>query len=60
MTQEDFDVDADGITSRKIRSIEALSETNLELKTILKFCRLTGVHPQELFNFDLPWAKARG
>jgi DNA-binding Xre family transcriptional regulator len=58
MTQEDFEIETDGITARKIRSIESGAETNIELKTLLKFCRLAGVHPQELFDFDLPWADA--
>lgn len=57
MTQEDFEVETDGITSRKIRSIEALTETNLELRTLLKFCKLAGIHPQYLFDIDIPWSK---
>lgn len=57
MTQEDFEIETDGITSRKIRSIEALSETNIELRTILKFCKLAEIHPAKLFSFDVPWVK---
>jgi transcriptional regulator with XRE-family HTH domain len=56
LTQEDFEVEG-GISSRHIRDMELLNKTNVELTTIFKFCQILKIHPRELFDIEVPWAK---
>lgn len=55
-TQEDFEIEG-GISARHIRNIELLDKTNVELSTILKFSEILKIHPRELFDIEVPWAK---
>ena len=55
LTQEDFDLEPDGVSVRQLSDIENLKQINVELKSLLSFCKIAGIHPKELFEFDIPW-----
>lgn len=55
LTQEDLNVEDEGIGVATIRRIETLQLTNIELTTLLRLSRLLKVHPRDFFDIEVPW-----
>jgi DNA-binding Xre family transcriptional regulator len=59
LKQTDFLEDRVDVDARNIRRIENLELKDIQIKTLFKICKVLKIHPRELFDFPVEWAKPK-